>query len=104
MSTSDQDLTLQIDALKKHGCGKHHIFVDKASGARSKRPGLAACLEELQRGDVLLVLRLDRLGRSLNTLPLDGLPTAASIHSDPGLACKIAAFCPLPWKERTNHD
>ena len=39
MSTSDQDLTSQIDALKKHGCGKDHIFVDKASGARSKRPG-----------------------------------------------------------------
>ena len=34
MSTSDQDLTSQIDALKKHGCGKDHIFVDKASGAR----------------------------------------------------------------------
>ena len=63
--TSDQDLALQIDALKKHGCGKDHIFVDKASGARSKRPGLDACLEELQPGDVLLVLRLDRLGRSM---------------------------------------
>ena len=33
VSTSDQDLTSQIDALKKHGCGKDHIFVDKASGA-----------------------------------------------------------------------
>ena len=62
VSTSDQDLTSQIDVLKKHGCGKDHIFVDKASGARAKRPGLDACLEELQQGDVLLVLRLDRLG------------------------------------------
>ena len=35
VSTSDQDLTSQIDALKKHGCGKDHIFVDKASGART---------------------------------------------------------------------
>ena len=58
VSTSDQDLASQIDALKKHGYGKDHIFVDKASGARSKRPGLAACLEELQQGDVLLVFRL----------------------------------------------
>ena len=39
MSTSNQDLTLQIDALQKHGCSKDHIFVDKASGVRSKRPG-----------------------------------------------------------------
>ena len=53
------------DALKKHGCGKDHIFVDKASGAHSKRLGLDACPEELQQGDVLLVLRLDRLGRSM---------------------------------------
>ena len=65
VSTSDQGLTSQIDALKKHDCGKDHIFVDKASRARSKRPGLDACLEELQQGDVLLVLRLDRLGRSM---------------------------------------
>ena len=35
---------------------------------------------------------------SLNTLPLDRLPTAASLHSDPGLACSIAAFFPLPFK------
>ena len=35
---------------------------------------------------------------SLNTLPLDRLPTAVSLHSDPGLACSIAAFCPLPFK------
>ena len=47
-------------------CGKDHIFVAKASGARSKRPGLNACLlEELQQGAVLLVLRLDRLSHSM---------------------------------------
>ena len=45
VSTSDQDLTSQIDALKKHSYGKDHIFVNKASGVRAKRPGLAANLD-----------------------------------------------------------
>lgn len=65
VSTTEQDLTLQLDALKKHGCPKKDIFIDKASGARAKRPGLDACLEALQEDDVLLVWRLDRLGRSM---------------------------------------
>ena len=65
VSTTDQDLSLQIDALKQHGCSEDLIFVDKASGARSQRPGLDACLETLKDGDVLLVWRLDRLGRSM---------------------------------------
>ena len=65
VSTTEQDLTLQLDALKKQGCTKKNIFIDKASGARAKRPGLDACVEALQEGDVLLVWRLDRLGRSM---------------------------------------
>ena len=65
VSTYDQDLYLQMDALKKHGCWKDHIFVDQASGARAQRPGLETCLEALRKGDVLLVWRLDRLGRSM---------------------------------------
>ena len=65
VSTTEQDLTLQTDALTQHGCTKNHIFIDTASGARSKRPGLEACLDALQAGDVLLVWRLDRLGRSM---------------------------------------
>ena len=65
VSTPEQDLTLQLDALKQHGCTKKDIFIDKVSGARAKRPGLEACLAALQAGDVLLVWRLDRLGRSM---------------------------------------
>ncbi|MEE3504630.1 MAG: resolvase [Acidiphilium sp. 21-60-14] len=51
----------QMDALKAAGCER--IFDDRGSGARSDRPGLRACLDYLRRGDVLVVLDLDRLGR-----------------------------------------
>lgn len=65
VSTGEQDLGLQLDALKKAGCDEADIFTDKASGARTDRPGLDACLGALQPGDTLLVWRLDRLGRSM---------------------------------------
>jgi DNA invertase Pin-like site-specific DNA recombinase len=65
VSTGDQDVQLQLDALKKVGCDKANLFVDKASGARSDRPGLDACIAALHPGDTLLVWRLDRLGRSM---------------------------------------
>jgi DNA invertase Pin-like site-specific DNA recombinase len=64
-STEDQDVTLQLEALRRHGCGPERIFVDMASGARAHRPGLEACVASLQQGDVLVVWRLDRLGRSM---------------------------------------
>ena len=65
VSTYDQDLSLQIDALEKHGIPKSQIFMDKLSGARCDRPGLGKCLDALQPGDILMVWRLDRLGRSM---------------------------------------
>ncbi len=68
VSTDDQNLDLQIDALTKHGIPKSQIFTDKMSGAKSDRPGLAKCLDALQDGDVLVVWRLDRLGRSMQHL------------------------------------
>ena len=68
VSTDDQDLSLQIDALTRHGIPKSHIFMDKLSGAKTERPGLSKCLDTLQTGDILVVWRLDRLGRSMRHL------------------------------------
>ncbi|ESZ08453.1 recombinase family protein [Mesorhizobium sp. L48C026A00] len=63
VSTDAQDLTLQRDALTKAGCEK--IFEDIASGAKAERPGLTEALAYLREGDVLVVWKFDRLGRSL---------------------------------------
>lgn len=68
VSTQDQDLQLQLDALEKEGCEKKYIYTDKISGSKSERPGLSLCLAELKEGDTLLVWRLDRLGRSMSHL------------------------------------
>jgi DNA invertase Pin-like site-specific DNA recombinase len=63
VSTADQNLDLQKDAL--HGAGCERLFTDTASGARSERPGLTQALKECRKGDTLVVWKLDRLGRSL---------------------------------------
>jgi DNA invertase Pin-like site-specific DNA recombinase len=60
-----QSTDLQRDALLAAGVDVRHLFQDHASGARDDRPGLAKALEYLQSGDVLVVWKLDRLGRSL---------------------------------------
>ena len=65
VSTQEQDLNLQLDALEKAGCSKDKIFVDKISGSKAERPGLEKCLAVIQPGDTLIVWRLDRLGRSM---------------------------------------
>jgi len=62
VSTKEQNLDLQIDALKAEGCER--IFQEKASGKKDDRPELAACLDYLREGDTLVVYKLDRLGRS----------------------------------------
>ncbi len=63
VSTTDQNISLQKDALTAAHCGK--FFEDVSSGAKSQRPGFSAALEFVREGDVLVVWRLDRLGRSL---------------------------------------
>ena len=66
VSTEDQDAALQIDALKAAGCLK--VFTDKASGSLANRPQLDRMIDQLRPGDVVVVWRLDRLGRSLKNL------------------------------------
>src|SRR5271170_4429481 len=59
---------LQLDALRVAGVAPVRIYEDKTSSKRDDRPGLAACLKSLRRGDALLVWKLDRLGRNLRHL------------------------------------
>ena len=66
VSTTDQTLALQQDALTKAGCTK--IFTDTASGAQAERKGLIEALSYVRAGDTLVVWKLDRLGRSLKDL------------------------------------
>ncbi|MBF4313020.1 recombinase family protein, partial [Vibrio anguillarum] len=63
VSTDDQELHLQLDALNETGCDK--IYTEKASGKTANRPELEKALDNLREGDVFVVWRLDRLGRSL---------------------------------------
>jgi len=63
-----QSTDLQRDALVAAGVDARHVFEDRASGAKDSRPGLAQALEFVQPGDVLVVWKLDRLGRSLSHL------------------------------------
>ena len=66
VSTIDQNLDLQIDALRAAGCER--IFSDRTSGARADRPGLGEALAFARDGDLLVVWKLDRLSRSLSHL------------------------------------
>src|ERR1700733_3021037 len=66
VSTHDQNLEMQLDALKKTGCKR--IFTDKLSGAQVERPGLKEALSQLREADTLVVWKLDRLGRSVKGL------------------------------------
>ncbi|WP_445769437.1 recombinase family protein [Rheinheimera sp.] len=66
ISTKGQSFHLQEDVLKAEGCER--VFRDIASGAKSSRPGLDEMLAQLRPGDVIVVYKLDRLGRSLRHL------------------------------------
>lgn len=66
VSTDEQNLDLQEDALTKEGCTR--IFKDKISSAKDARPGLTAALDYMREGDTLIIWKLDRLGRSVKQL------------------------------------
>jgi len=66
VSTEDQNLTMQLDALKKVGCDQ--VFQDQMSGTRPDRPGLKDALSQLREGDTFVVWKLDRLGRGVKGL------------------------------------
>ncbi len=66
VSTQDQNLDLQLDALERAGAEK--VFSDVASGAKTARPGLDQALSHVREGDTLIVWKLDRLGRSIRHL------------------------------------
>lgn len=64
MSTDDQNVNLQVDALMAAGVQSENIFVETMSGAARERPQFAACMAALGQGDALVVYKIDRLGRS----------------------------------------
>jgi hypothetical protein len=66
VSTKEQNLSLQMDALEKEGCKQ--IFQEKIGGAKADRPQLRKMIEQLREGDVIITWKLDRLGRSLRDL------------------------------------
>lgn len=66
VSTKEQNLSLQLDALKEEGCKK--VFQEKISGAKADRPELRNMINQLREGDVIVTWKLDRLGRSLRDL------------------------------------
>lgn len=68
VSTEDQNLRSQMDALVRAGVPEDRIYTDKASGVAAKRKGLSECLRSMERGDMLVVASLDRLARSLSQL------------------------------------
>ena len=67
VSTNEQNLALQLDALKKEGIKDPDIYTDKITGTKADRPGLENALSHLRSGDTLVVWRLDRLARSFST-------------------------------------
>ena len=66
VSTKDQKLSLQKDALQKEGC--EVVFEEKASGAKFDRPELCRMIDQLRKNDIVVIWKLDRLGRSLREL------------------------------------
>ena len=90
VSTNQQDTKLQIDALQSAGCEK--IYQDVASGGNTDRPELKQCLKAMNANDVLVVWKLDRLGRSLPHLIeiIHQLERCANMTAK---GCSLCALC-----------
>jgi DNA invertase Pin-like site-specific DNA recombinase len=93
VSTEDQKLTIQLEALKQAGCDR--IFREKVSGAYRDRPELNRMLDHLRKGDVVVVLKLDRLARSTRNL----LEIVETI-SNAGARFQSVSE---PWADTTTH-
>jgi DNA invertase Pin-like site-specific DNA recombinase len=93
VSTADQNLDLQLQALKKAGCQK--IFREKVSGATRQRPEFQLMLDQLRDGDVIVVWKLDRLARSTRDL----LETMQTIRESGAKFQSISE----PWADTTSH-
>ena len=94
VSTTDQNLELQLDALNQAGCSR--IYQEKISGSKRERPELQRLLDKLRPDDIVVVWKLDRLARSTqNLLELVELIKAAE-----------ASFCSIsePWADTTSHS
>src|SRR6201991_1484268 len=85
-----QVLDLQMDALRAAGVEPDNIYEDQASGKKDDRPGLAACLKALRKGDVLVIWKLDRLGRNLKHL-------VNTVHelTERGIGFKVLTGAPI---------
>ena len=86
VSTKDQSLNLQEDALTKSGCEK--IYSEHISGAKSDRPELEKLIQQLREGDLIVVWKLDRLGRSLRDLV-----NLISRFQDMGVGPDVVSLC-----------
>jgi DNA invertase Pin-like site-specific DNA recombinase len=93
VSTTDQNLELQLVALKEAGCGR--IYQEKISGAKRERPELQRLLDQLRPDDVVVVWKLDRLARSTQHL----------LELVEFIKVADASFCSLsePWADTTSH-
>jgi DNA invertase Pin-like site-specific DNA recombinase len=102
VSTEGQDLAPQLAALRRAGCGE--IIEEKASGTDRARPELANLLGRLRRGDTLVVVRIDRLARSLSHLlvVLDRLQGAGAHFRSLSDPIDTASVPPASWSSKSS--